>query len=90
MNLDRQKYARFAELVEPPPAVGTFKPVGVVPEPAPTDPGKSHGVLTQRDVAAMLGITQAAVNNAEQRALRKLRADPVLRQLAVDLGVIAA
>jgi hypothetical protein len=88
MNIDREKYARFAETVEPPPVVGTFKPVGVAPEPAPTDPRTSHGAMTQREVAAVLGITQSAVNCFEQRALRKLRRDKGLRELAEMMGVI--
>lgn len=46
-------------------------------------PGRAGqpGVLSQKEVAAVLGMTERGVRAAEHRALAKLRKDPTLRQI---------
>lgn len=44
-------------------------------------------VLTQREVAKRLGITQQEVARTERKALAKLRAHPTMRRLARECGI---
>lgn len=54
------------------------KPVWRVCRPA-SDTGLRP--LTQREVAARMGMSERAVREAERRALQKLRQDPLMRQI---------
>jgi transcriptional regulator with XRE-family HTH domain len=47
---------------------------------SPSPPGRLPG-LTQAEVATVMGLSQRAVRSIEQRAIRKLRNHPLLRQL---------
>lgn len=44
--------------------------------------------LTQREVAAALGIRLKDVQQGEERALRKMRNHPVLRELAREMFLL--
>ena len=46
------------------------------------------GLLTQREVAMVLGLSERAVRDIERRALAKLRHHPSLRKLCRELGII--
>lgn len=45
--------------------------------------------LTQVEVARLLGVSKAAVQQVEKRALRKLARHPAMRELAEAFGVAA-
>ncbi|MES2342352.1 MAG: sigma factor-like helix-turn-helix DNA-binding protein [Pseudomonadota bacterium] len=46
------------------------------------------GLLTFGDIGELLGISASAVQQAEERALSKLRRHPALRALAADYGLL--
>lgn len=49
---------------------------------------KNAAVRTVEEVAEIFGISRARVMQLEYRALRKLRRSPILRQAAIDAGVL--
>jgi len=44
--------------------------------------------MSQKEIAALLGITVQSVEKTEQRALRKLMAHPTIRILAREYGFL--
>jgi DNA-directed RNA polymerase specialized sigma24 family protein len=44
-----------------------------------------HAAMSQPEIAALLGISTAAVQQAEARAMKKLRAHPLIREVAAEL-----
>jgi len=58
-------------------------------QPPPTRLGRLPG-LTQREVAAALGLSERAVRNIERRAFRKLRNHPVLQAIWAQLESVPA
>ncbi len=51
-------------------------------------PRVQRGLATHAEIGKLLGITRARVWQLEQSALAKIAAHPVIRQLAVDYGLI--
>ncbi|HEV3343069.1 MAG TPA: hypothetical protein VG125_22030 [Pirellulales bacterium] len=99
MNINRHAFARLVENAERPaptiaapfqPSIGT-SPASVELRVTPTW-AEPRGVRSQAEVAALMTergypMSRARVFQIEGVALRKLRQDPVLKQLAADLGI---
>jgi DNA-directed RNA polymerase sigma subunit (sigma70/sigma32) len=51
--------------------------------------GDRPAIRSQEEIAKLFGITKARVSQIEQAALRKMARHPVLRQLAIDMGVLS-
>jgi DNA-directed RNA polymerase sigma subunit (sigma70/sigma32) len=48
-----------------------------------------HAIRSDREVAAIVGLSQTRVMQLERRALDKLARHPLMRQLAVEMGIVA-
>jgi predicted DNA-binding protein (UPF0251 family) len=49
---------------------------------------QTYGFMSLSEIAKQLGISKQACNQAHTRAIKKLMANPVMRQLAVDEGLL--